>query len=210
MKPTLKLLAVLMLALPALARNEQATAAPARAQADNAVPASSTGADADAPRGNDTLLEADRERAALRLVDTQGRIAGRLDGDDRLVMRYRDAPIIIQLGPNTSGGPGPVGAGGLTWASATIFYPSSDCSGPGFLSPRFEGASFIGVGGVQDGKNVIVVGDVRQAVQIRFSSVSDPSHAQCNQTPFPENFIGLPIEATVNVDPIATPPLFIR
>lgn len=95
--------------------------------------------------------------------------------------------------------------------SAAIYYQSADCSGQGFLPPALVGTNFIGVGLTEDGSNFVLVGDVRQAVTIHFGSVFRPGANQCNAGPvLPATTVGVPIEASVNVDAFATPPFLIQ
>lgn len=161
-------------------------------------------------RKTDHLLTPDRRREALRLVDVQGRVVGRLAGTDRLLMRYKNELLTIQLSPAATSLP--FSSGGLTWAvSGAIYYQSADCSGPGFLPPAFTGTNFIGVGLTEGGKNIVLVGDVRQAVTIQFGSAFRIGPHQCNAGPVPPaTTVGIPIEAGVNVDAFAVPPFLIE
>jgi hypothetical protein len=208
MRPTSTLLALLALATPCMAQN-LAAGAPDLVNTHRVDSPNRSSAAAMASSRKQAVLEADKERTALRLVDRQGRVAGRLEGSDQLLMRYHNELVTIALGPFSARLP--LTTGGLGWAGgASIFYQSADCSGQGFLAPRIVGTNFIGIGVVEDGKNFVLVGDVRQSVMIGFGSVFGPAHGQCAQPSQPETIIGVPIEASVPVDAIATPPLLVQ
>lgn len=203
-----KALALVMFAPAALAQST-AGMAPDLSQTTPVASPNRTPAEGMGLRKMNNALLPDRSREALHLIDTQGRVVGRLEGVDRLIMRYNNEAITIQLSP--VGGFLPL-SGGLTWAvNGAVYYQSSDCSGQAFLPPALVGTHYIGVGLTEEGKNFVLVGDVRQAVTIHFGSVYSIGSKQCNAVPPPPaTTVGVPVQASVNVDAIATPPFFVE
>lgn len=172
--------------------------------------------DAMAAPGRHRGIEPDLHREALQVVDGKGRVLGRLEGADLsrdfgVTVNYKGELASVPLGPVYSGIPFPSPNGGLTWPPfQVIHYTSGDCSGDAYLPPSSPGTNYIGRGLVENGKNYILIGNMTRARQVNLGSRFDIEHQQCIQVDGRPLIVAVPVEASENIDRIATPPFYVK